>query len=201
MYGYRDTAGQERYHSLAPMYYRGASAAVVVYDITHAASFQRAKKWIVELRQNVTNASLIIALVGNKADLAEDRTVSEEEAKEYASELDLLYMETSAKENVNVEELFNTVAERCVFGGYSWRVCDLGVYVLLVCSGIPSQLDKRLSACGWRTFMLTRSIYINTLSLSVPCRIPKTSPSPPQQQGVQLHQQPTTIAQRSSCCQ
>lgn len=40
----RDTAGQERYHSLAPMYYRGAAAAIVVFDITHPASFERAKK-------------------------------------------------------------------------------------------------------------------------------------------------------------
>jgi len=112
---YRDTAGQERYHSLAPMYYRGASAAIVVFDITHASSFQRAKKWIVELRQNVNNPNLIIALVGNKADLVDDRTVSEEEASSYAEELDLLYFETSAKENVNVEELFNSIAEKCVF--------------------------------------------------------------------------------------
>lgn len=97
------------------MYYRGASAAVVVYDITHASSFQRAKKWIVELRQNVSNPNLIIALVGNKADLVEERTIAEEEAKDYANELDLLYVETSAKENVNVEELFNMIAERYVY--------------------------------------------------------------------------------------
>jgi Ras-related protein Rab-5C len=94
------------------MYYRGASAAIVVFDITHASSFQRAKKWIVELRQNVNNPNLIIALVGNKADLVDERTISEDEASSYAQELDLLYFETSAKENINVEELFNTIAER-----------------------------------------------------------------------------------------
>nr|XP_034916964.1 ras-related protein Rab-5A-like [Populus alba] len=46
-----DTAGQERYHSLAPMYYRGAAAAVVVYDITSMDSFERAKKWVIELQR------------------------------------------------------------------------------------------------------------------------------------------------------
>lgn len=94
------------------MYYRGASAAVVVFDITHPSSFERAKKWVVELRQNVANPSLVIALVGNKADLAEQRTVSEEDAQSYAEESGLLYFETSAKDNVNVTELFDTVAEK-----------------------------------------------------------------------------------------
>jgi Ras-related protein Rab-5C len=94
------------------MYYRGASAAVVVYDITHPASFERAKKWVSELRQNVTNSGLVIALVGNKADLVDSRVVPESDAKEYASEAGLLYFETSAKDNINVTELFDTVAEK-----------------------------------------------------------------------------------------
>lgn len=108
----RDTAGQERYHSLAPMYYRGASAAVVVYDITHPSSFERAKKWVVELRQNVSTPNLVIALVGNKADLAEQRTVAEGDARSYASDTGLLYFETSARDNLNVTELFETVADK-----------------------------------------------------------------------------------------
>jgi small GTP-binding protein len=98
-----DTAGQERYHSLAPMYYRGASAALVVFDVTEPASFERAKKWVLELKANVSNTDLIIALVGNKIDCTEDRSVEEREARQYADEQELLYVETSAKENVNVE--------------------------------------------------------------------------------------------------
>ncbi|KAI3431454.1 hypothetical protein D9Q98_004506 [Chlorella vulgaris] len=109
-----DTAGQERYHSLAPMYYRGAAAAIVVYDVTHPASFDRAKKWVLELRQNVQNPNLIIALVGNKVDLAEDgaRQVPEADARTYAAETGLLFFEASAKTNVNVAELFDEVADR-----------------------------------------------------------------------------------------
>ena len=53
---FRDTAGQERYASLAPLYYRGASAATVVYDITNAESFQKAKHWVSELQKNASGA-------------------------------------------------------------------------------------------------------------------------------------------------
>ena len=52
----RDTAGQERYASLAPLYYRGASAACVAYDITNAESFQKAKHWVSELQKNASGA-------------------------------------------------------------------------------------------------------------------------------------------------
>ncbi|KAJ1814888.1 Vacuolar protein sorting-associated protein 21 [Coemansia sp. RSA 2675] len=65
-----DTAGQERFHSLAPMYYRNAQAAVVVYDITRASSLDRAKSWIKEL-QRQASPNIVIALVGNKLDLAD----------------------------------------------------------------------------------------------------------------------------------
>merc|ERR1712046_47219 len=67
-----DTAGQERYHSLAPMYYRGAAAAIVVFDITSMDSFVRARDWVKEL-QRQGSPTLVLALVGNKADLVENR--------------------------------------------------------------------------------------------------------------------------------
>ena len=69
-----DTAGQERYHSLAPMYYRVAQAAIVVYDITNTDTFTRAKNWVKEL-QRQASPNIVIALSGNKADLANKRAV------------------------------------------------------------------------------------------------------------------------------
>eukprot|EP01138_Halocafeteria_seosinensis_P005349 gb/GECG01005468.1/.p1 GENE.gb/GECG01005468.1/~~gb/GECG01005468.1/.p1 ORF type:complete len:180 (+),score=20.44 gb/GECG01005468.1/:1-540(+) len=69
-----DTAGQERYRSLAPMYYRGAGAAIVVYDITNKESFDGAKSWITELQRR-GDKNCIIALAGNKSDMAEEREV------------------------------------------------------------------------------------------------------------------------------
>jgi len=106
-----DTAGQERYHSLAPMYYRGAHAAIVVYDITSKDSFDRAQNWVKEL-QRQGNPNIVIALAGNKLDLADHRQVTAEEAQAYAEENGLLFMETSAKTAMNVNELFVAIAKK-----------------------------------------------------------------------------------------
>jgi Ras-related protein Rab-5C len=106
-----DTAGQERYHSLAPMYYRGAKAAIVVYDITNRQSFVRAKSWVREL-QRQGDPNLIIALTGNKLDLASERQVDLEEAKAFADDNNCLLIETSAKSNQNVSEVFKAIAQK-----------------------------------------------------------------------------------------
>lgn len=106
-----DTAGQERYHSLAPMYYRGAQAAIVVYDITNEESFSRAQNWVKEL-QRQASPNIVIALSGNKADLATKRAVDSQVAQSYADENSLLFMETSAKTSMNVTEIFMAIAKK-----------------------------------------------------------------------------------------
>ncbi|PWZ00962.1 ras-domain-containing protein [Testicularia cyperi] len=70
-----DTAGQERFHSLAPMYYRNAQASAVIYDVTKASSFEKAKSWVKEL-QRQANPNIVIALVGNKIDLLNESSSS-----------------------------------------------------------------------------------------------------------------------------
>jgi small GTP-binding protein len=106
-----DTAGQERYHSLAPMYYRGAQAAIVVYDITNKETFHKAQTWIKEL-QRQASPNIVIALAGNKLDLANKRAVTYDEAKQYADECGLLFMETSAKTAANVMDIFTSIAKK-----------------------------------------------------------------------------------------
>ncbi|KAJ3201880.1 hypothetical protein HK099_002065 [Clydaea vesicula] len=106
-----DTAGQERFHSLAPMYYRNAQAAVVAYDITKAASLDKAKSWVKEL-QRQANPNIIIALVGNKLDLEDQRQVPKEEAQLFANEAGLLFTEASAKSGEFVMEVFTEIAKK-----------------------------------------------------------------------------------------
>ncbi|KAK9794668.1 hypothetical protein WJX73_004455 [Symbiochloris irregularis] len=106
-----DTAGQERYHSLAPMYYRGAAAAVIVFDITNTESLGKAKNWVKEL-QRQGNPNMVMALAGNKADLADARAVTTEEAQTFADDNNLFFWETSAKTNQNVLELFTDIAQK-----------------------------------------------------------------------------------------
>ncbi len=106
-----DTAGQERYRSLAPMYYRGAAAAVVVFDITKKDSFTGAKSWVKELQRR-GDPNVVIALAGNKADMESKRKVQTEEAQAYATENNIIYLETSAKTSENVRNLFNEIAKK-----------------------------------------------------------------------------------------
>ncbi|XP_042273978.1 ras-related protein Rab-41 isoform X1 [Thunnus albacares] len=104
-----DTAGQERFRSLIPSYIRDSAAAVVVYDIANLNSFQQTSKWIDDVRTE-RGSDVIIMLVGNKTDLADKRQVSIEAAERKARELNVMYIETSAKAGYNVKQLFRRVA-------------------------------------------------------------------------------------------
>lgn len=104
-----DTAGQERFRSLIPSYIRDSSAAIVVYDITNANSFQQTSKWIDDVRTE-RGSDVIIMLVGNKTDLSDKRQVSTEEGEKKAKELNTMFIETSAKAGYNVKQLFRRVA-------------------------------------------------------------------------------------------
>lgn len=104
-----DTAGQERFRSLIPSYIRDSTVAVVVYDITNANSFHQTSKWIDDVRTE-RGSDVIIMLVGNKTDLSDKRQVSTEEGERKAKELNVMFIETSAKSGYNVKQLFRRVA-------------------------------------------------------------------------------------------
>uniref|UniRef100_A0A8I5MVJ3 RAB31, member RAS onco family n=1 Tax=Papio anubis TaxID=9555 RepID=A0A8I5MVJ3_PAPAN len=105
-----DTAGQERFHSLAPMYYRGSAAAVIVYDITKQDSFYTLKKWVKELKEHGPE-NIVMAIAGNKCDLSDIREVPLKDAKEYAESIGAIVVETSAKNAINIEELFQGISK------------------------------------------------------------------------------------------
>ncbi|PON49800.1 Small GTP-binding domain containing protein [Trema orientale] len=101
-----DTAGQERFRAITSSYYRGALGALLVYDITRQKTFENVKKWLKELRE-FGNTDMVVVLVGNKLDLGKSsREVNEEEGRSLAETEGLCFMETSALENLNVEEAF-----------------------------------------------------------------------------------------------
>ncbi|KAK0463779.1 ras family-domain-containing protein [Desarmillaria tabescens] len=104
-----DTAGQERFRSLIPSYIRDSSVAIIVFDITNRPSFLSTTKWIEDVRSE-RGKDVIVVLVGNKADLSDKREVTLEEATAKATELDVLFMETSAKAGHNVKSLFKKIA-------------------------------------------------------------------------------------------
>jgi small GTP-binding protein len=106
-----DTAGQERFRSLGPLYFRGASGAVVVYDIASRSSFTAIDSWV-DSFMAVAGPEGTIALAGNKCDLEDDRQVPQKEALDWARERGYLAYETSAKSGQNVKPMIDALAQR-----------------------------------------------------------------------------------------
>lgn len=114
-----DTAGHERYKVLAPMYYRGSNAAILVYSISDPKSFNTEIDYWVKSLKEKTDGSVLLFLVGNKIDLRDnpdsnEQQITEEEGMKKAEELGAIFLETSATKGIGIEELFNTVAKECL---------------------------------------------------------------------------------------
>lgn len=105
----RDTAGQERFRTITTAYYRGAMGIMLVYDITNEKSFENIKNWIRNIEENAS-ADVEKMLLGNKCEMEEKRQVSRERGEQLAVEYNIKFIETSAKESINVEEAFFTLA-------------------------------------------------------------------------------------------
>jgi len=104
-----DTAGQERFRTITSSYYRGAHGIIIVYDITDKESFDNVRQWLFEI-DRYASESVCKLLVGNKSDLKNKRSVEFETAKGFADELNIPFLETSAKNATNVEQAFLTMA-------------------------------------------------------------------------------------------
>lgn len=104
-----DTAGQERFRTITKSYYRGSNGIVVVYDITDRESFEQVQHWMNEIDSHAS-ADVCRLLVGNKADLNDKRAVKTEEGEALARQFGIPFLETSAKESLNVENMFTTMA-------------------------------------------------------------------------------------------
>ncbi|OHS97727.1 Ras-related protein RABD1 [Tritrichomonas foetus] len=104
-----DTAGQERFRTITASYYRGSNGIIIVYDVTDRESFDHVSYWIKEI-DRLAAPDVCRLLVGNKTDLTEKRAVTTEEGKALANQFGIAFLETSAKDNSNVEDMFNQMA-------------------------------------------------------------------------------------------
>ena len=100
-----DTAGEEAYRSITRSYYKSSTCAFIVYDITEKKTFYDVSTWLQDCR-DMCYKNILIYLIGNKSDLEEKRQVTQEEAKQFAEENDLVFYETSALNGDNIEEIF-----------------------------------------------------------------------------------------------
>ena len=100
-----DTAGQERYRSVTKAYYKGTKGALLIYDITKRSTFENIDNWIIDLRTN-GDKDILVILIGNKSDLAEQREVTPEEAQTKAEQYNIGFLETSAKSGDNIDKAF-----------------------------------------------------------------------------------------------
>ena len=108
-----DTAGMERYRSITNAYYKGAKGVIVLYDICRKKSFENVDKWIDDFKSKADDDAVII-LIGNKSDLDDKREVSKEEGESKAQMNKFAFMETSAKDNNNVQKAFETLFSEIV---------------------------------------------------------------------------------------
>jgi len=106
-----DTAGQERFRTITSSYYRGAHGIIVVYDVTDSDTFSNVKQWLQEI-DRYASEGVDKLLVGNKSDLTNKKVVEYSVAKEFADQLNIPFLETSAKNATNVEQAFLTMAKQ-----------------------------------------------------------------------------------------
>ena len=107
-----DTAGQERFRNITSTYYRSSDGLIMVYDISYRQSFDNISYWIEEAKKYIYEYIPII-IIGNKSDCL-DRKVSFDELKNFAEKHHVLYLETSARDNINIDTIFYELAKQCI---------------------------------------------------------------------------------------
>ncbi|XP_048584816.1 ras-related protein Rab-24 isoform X2 [Nematostella vectensis] len=150
--GIWDTAGSEKYNAMSRVYYRGAVAALVCYDLTDATSFDRVRYWVNELKSHEEGCR--VYLCGTKLDLVHDnpldRKLENSIVREYADGINAKVFETSSKIGYNVEEVFYEVAKDTVIPALEEEASKSMKYVsdtLILSKDRPRRKKKRWITC------------------------------------------------------
>ncbi len=106
-----DTAGQDRYRTIAKNYYKGSHGILLLYDVTKTSSFENIREWIKDIREEVYEKAIIF-LIGNKIDIKDQIKIKTEEAQKLAEEFNIPFFEASAKSGENVDEIFKALYKK-----------------------------------------------------------------------------------------
>lgn len=107
-----DTAGQEKYRSLAKIFYKDANVVILVYDITNSKTFNIMKEYWYEQVHNYGKKDVIYAIAANKSDMYEERQVTDDEGENFAKKIGGIFSSTSAKDDVGINQLFDEIGQK-----------------------------------------------------------------------------------------
>ena len=106
-----DTAGQERFRAITKNYYKGAHGIMLIYDVTRQETFLNVRNWLTQIKENASDKATIF-LIGNKCDDIEGRQVATEEGQKVADDYKITFIETSAKNDINIASTFEQLVKQ-----------------------------------------------------------------------------------------
>ena len=122
-----DTVGQEKYRSLAKIFYKDAKVIIFVYDITTQYSFKGIKEYWYDETKNNTDNSPILALVANKIDLYGDQQVDNKDGQEFADKIGAIFQTTSALSDTGINKLFENIGKKYFIPNFDYKSADQSV--------------------------------------------------------------------------